>query len=178
MIRGVAEVGDWVVGTGSAKHGLVGRLVFAMEVSEALTFDEYWADERFRLKQPTMQGSKKQAFGDNIYYRSAPGRAWRQLPSHHSLPNGRNNPANIANDTGTNRVLVAERFAYFGGEGPVIPRPLRNFQGADICAIRGFKSKFDPALVVAFVAWFDGLDQQGYIGAPQEWILDRARGRA
>jgi hypothetical protein len=38
-IRKAAQVGDWVVGTGSKPNRLEGRLVFAMEVSETLAFD-------------------------------------------------------------------------------------------------------------------------------------------
>ena len=39
MIRKGAAIGDWVVGTGSKGYGLEGRLVYAVKVSETLTFD-------------------------------------------------------------------------------------------------------------------------------------------
>src|SRR5712672_36303 len=66
-IRAKAKIGDWVVGTGVASRKRSGRLVYAMRVSAAMTFNEYWNDPRFQDKKPNMRGSKKQAFGDNIY---------------------------------------------------------------------------------------------------------------
>src|SRR5258708_6780576 len=80
-IRKVAVIGDWVVGTGSAVRRRAGFVVFAMKVEEALTFEEYWADERFFQKRPNLRGSKKQAFGDNIYHRKSQGSGWLQLNS-------------------------------------------------------------------------------------------------
>ena len=69
IIRRVAQVNDWVVGTGSAAKGspVSGRLIYAMRVSEKLTFAQYWEDERFANKKPVMNGSLKQKYGDNIY---------------------------------------------------------------------------------------------------------------
>ena len=68
-IRQTASIGDWIIGTGSSKYGRQGYLIFAMRVTETMTFNEYWDDERFRRKKPNMMGSTKQAFGDNIYSR-------------------------------------------------------------------------------------------------------------
>src|ERR1700758_4385988 len=68
-IRKGAGIGDWVVGTGGAANKLTGHLVYAMQVTEALSFDEYFADPRFQEKKPDLSGSLKRAFGDNIYYR-------------------------------------------------------------------------------------------------------------
>jgi hypothetical protein len=72
-IRKTAQVGDWVIGTGSKSKARDGQLVYAMRVSETMTFDEYWADPRFASKRPSLVGSLKQAFGDNIYHRTADG---------------------------------------------------------------------------------------------------------
>jgi len=68
-IRRRAQVNDWVVGTGSKARKRGDRLVFAMRVSEAMTFNQYWADARFKSKRPYLLGSKKVAFGDNIYFK-------------------------------------------------------------------------------------------------------------
>ena len=62
-IRKVADVGDWDLGTGSKSHGSAPHAVFAMLVTETLTFNGYWSDPRFRSKRPNLRGSKKQAFG-------------------------------------------------------------------------------------------------------------------
>ena len=48
---------DWrlVLGTGSARHGRKDHIVYAMKVAEAMTFNAYWADERFREKNLTCE---------------------------------------------------------------------------------------------------------------------------
>jgi hypothetical protein len=74
----VAQVDDWVLGTGSKSAAREKRAVYAMRVTGTLTFEEYWDDPRFQSKKPNLRGSKKQAFGDNIYHRnpgSGPGPA-------------------------------------------------------------------------------------------------------
>lgn len=121
VIRRVAKVGDWVVGVGGARLEARGRLVFAMQVTEVLTFDEYWEDIRFRDKRPVRNGSRVMLVGDNIY-RSHPDTGdWVQADSHHSLPDGSPNPHNVGHDTQTDRVLISKRFYYFGRSAPSIP---------------------------------------------------------
>jgi hypothetical protein len=139
-----------------------------MRVSEVITFDDYWRDARFATKRPNLRGSKKQAYGDNIYHRDESGQ-WLQADSHHSFSNGMANLRNITHDTQTPNVLIATDFAYFGGEGPEIPAELRHFDGYDICAGRGHKSQFPPSLVQAFIVWFRSLDAKGYVGMPLDW---------
>ena len=119
-IRAGASVGDWVIGTGAkTKYDIAGRLIYAMQVSEVLDFDTYWNDPRFLAKRPDLNGSLKVIYGDNIYHRV--GKRWVQADSHHSLENGRPNKANIARDTGVDRVLVATKFVYWGKSAPVDP---------------------------------------------------------
>lgn len=168
-IRRLANVGDWIVGTGSgsAKWRRRGYLVYAMKVSEAMSFDQYWADPRFQNKKPNLRASRKLAFGDNIYH--LVGSKWAQLDSHHSLPGGAPNQSNILNDTQANRVLIAKEYAYWGGSGPEIPCGLRSFQGHDLCIGRGYKRHFPPKMVDAFIAWFMSLGAQGCLGRPSEW---------
>lgn len=166
VIRRVAQVGDVVVGTGSRSYGLEGRLVFAMVVSETLSYDEYWSDVRFLEKRPSLLGSKKQSFGDNIYHR-ARGK-WVQANSHHSLASGKANPLNVAHDTQSPRVLVAERFVYWGGEGPRIPSRFRDPE--DICGHRGHRSNFSDRLLQRFIRWLDLDTRGGYRGDPAEWL--------
>lgn len=170
-IRRLAQVGDWVVGTGTAQRERSGYLVFAMKVAEPMSFDDYWADERFQRKKPNLRGSKKQAFGDNIYSRHSENGEWQQLNSHHSLPNGDPNLANIENDTKTNRVLIGNEYVYWGGAGPQIPQRFRNFNGIDICAGRGHKSKkFSAELIAEFITWLHELGEQGFRADPLDWV--------
>lgn len=98
-IRSVAGIGDWVVGTGSRTRNRENNLVYAMRVTGGMTFEEYWAASRFQRKKVNLRGSKKQAFGDNIYSKDAQTGRWRQADSHHSLEDGSPNPLNISADT-------------------------------------------------------------------------------
>lgn len=173
-IRRLAEKGDWVVGTGSKGYGLSGRVVFAMLVDEALRYDQYYVDPRFQSKKPKFQASLKQAFGDNIYHRHPKTGRWVQDDSHHSFPGGRPNPANIRNDTQTDRVLIAHDFVYWGGLGPIIPKRFRNEAGLNILAGRNHKSRFPDAFVGDFVGWIRSLGTVGYAGRPKEFTLAAA----
>ncbi len=164
MIRKYAKLGDWVVGTGSKQRNRHHHLVYAMHVTDVITFDKYWSHPTYRKKQPNLRGSLKQAYGDNIYCRTAVG-GWQQLDSHHSHEDGRINEKNVARDTRVNRVLVAQRFAYLGGEDLRIPE---TFHGI-IHAGRGHKCRFPEALVQEFIAWFESLELQGLIGRPLDW---------
>ena len=133
-----------------------------------MTFNEYWEDTRFQRKRPNLSGSKKQAFGDNIYFKNEADQ-WRQQDSHHSYPCGVPNANNIRNDTQTDRVLLSRDYAYWGGSGPEIPSKFRNYAGYDICAKRNHRSRLPEGLVNDFVAWFRSLDANGYLGAPLDW---------
>lgn len=169
-IRKRASKGDWIIGTGSSPKGREGCLVYFMLITETMTFNEYWEDERFQRKKPNRQGRKKQAYGDNIYFKDKTGQ-WHQRDSHHSFEDGSPNPRNIQNDTKADRdrILLGEEFAYWGGYGPKIPSKFRNYNGLDICAKRGHKNRFPEDLVNDFVAWLRSLNANGYLGAPLDW---------
>ncbi len=162
-------MGDWVVGTGSKQYGIDNRLVFFMEVAEVLTFDQYWNDPRFLQKQPELRGSIKQAFGDNIYHRNKKTGRWMQEDSHHSLPDGRTNTANVKHDTRVDRVLLGFDFAYWGKTGPKIPkRFLRD--DVNLCKTGpGFKSRFPEKFVERFTKWASSIPDRGYLGRPNEF---------
>ena len=111
-IRKKAEIGDWIIGTGSIENNSLYHLIFLMKVTEKLTFNEYWNDKRFSPKKPVINGSLKQIHGDNIYYNDAG--KWEQSDSHHSFPNGNYNEANLKQDTNGKFVLISNHFIYFG----------------------------------------------------------------
>lgn len=168
-IRGTARVGDWIVGTGSKTKRREGNLVYVMQVAEVITFNQYWIDARFQLKKPNLGGSRKQAFGDNIYVQKRNGQ-WCQSDSHHSLADGSPNVRNIERDTRANRVLIGGIYAYWGGFGPVIPTRFRNWRGYDICKLgRGHKCHFPSLMADAVVEWFMALEQRGFLDEPLEW---------
>lgn len=175
-IRRSADVGDWVVGSGSNDRSVQrgGHLVYAMRVTEAMTFGEYDRDPRFESKKPYRNGSRKQSCGDNIYFRAAAGVAWQQRDSFHSHPDGSLNPDHVARDTSVNRVLISNDFVYFGGEGPELPNELRDSQGRHLCKTGRGRTIFDDAQLVAKLEhWIRGLAVSDYQGAPFEWLTLR-----
>ena len=169
-IRRKADVGDWIVGTGSKRKKRDGHVVYAMRVSEAMTFNEYWRDPRFRDKHPDMHASIRKAFGDNIYHRNDTTGRWRQADSHHSYEDGTPNCRNIEHDTRVDRVLVSDDFIYWGGHGPEIPVSFRK----DVCqGGPGHKCNFPKKVVTECVEWLRGFDGTGYRGDPLDWNQKR-----
>lgn len=127
-IRRYAKRGDIVIGTGSKPNGNQGRLIYWMRVDDILTFDEYWKDPRFQRKKPIMRGSLVQRYGDNVYHREEGEREFTQEDSFHSQPGGVANEENVETDTGfTENVLIGNDYAYWGGDGPLIPKYLAEF---------------------------------------------------
>jgi hypothetical protein len=128
-IRKGANIGDWVVGMGGRRLNATGRCIYAMRVSAALSFNDYWASQEFRDKRPVRNGSRVMMVGDNIYHRPDGESVWQQLDSHHSLADGSPNPLNVEKDTSANRVLISRHFFYFGKEAPSVPPEILNRLG-------------------------------------------------
>lgn len=168
-IRRISGPGDWIIGTGTAQRKRAEFVVYAMQVAESISFNQYWSDARFQSKKPFLRGSKKQAFGDNIYCKPAGAKKWRQLNSHHSYLDGSANQANIDNDTRVDRVLVATRFTYWGGNGPKIPDRFRRPPDSEVRAKRGHRSNFSEDFIEQFLKWISGLGVNGYVGEPLDW---------
>ena len=149
-IRAKAQDNDWVVGMGGARLHATGRCVYAMRVTESLSFDEYWANEVYFDKRPVRNGSSVMMVGDNIYHRRQANEPWQQLDSHHSKPDGSPNPLNVKKDTSVNRVLVSRDYFYFGKAAPVI--------APELLAALGFRNAighrvFKDPHCSAFLQW-------------------------
>ena len=120
VIRKGADVGSFVIGFTNKENG--NKLLYMMKVSEVCTFDQYWKDSRFLCKRPTMNGSLKSMYGDNIYHHDNDAK-WIQEDSHHSLSKGVLNIENLQRDTGsTDHVLISNEFFYFGKNAVDIPK--------------------------------------------------------
>lgn len=162
-IRRNAEVGDWILGFGSnnKKSKYRKKLIFAMKVEEKITMDSYWEDARFRCKRPVPNGSLKQNYGDNIYYKVKG--EWVQEDSHHSLENGEINKLNLDKDTGGLYVLLSTQYWYWGKEARDVPENLKEF----IPECRNYKKfSIDPTKLEN---WLNSLDEKGYIGEPDKF---------
>ena len=166
-IRKTASTGDWIIGVSSTEVSQKKRLVYAMEITEYFSFDEYFRDQRFKEKKPFMKGSRKQARGDNIYFKAE--KRWNQLDSYHS---GKDRDRHIERDTRVNKVLISDKYVYFGADGPLIPFHLKNSKRKFPHRGRGY-SKFsidkDEDIVLEFLSWFSELNVEGFFGKPNDW---------
>lgn len=166
QIRRTAQVGDWILGTGSKQRSRENHIVYAMHVTEALKFDEYWSDPRFIRKRPSFSSSKKNAYGDNIYHHNTHSEEWIQEDSHHSHEGGRLNQANLRRDTSVDCVLTSESFIYWGGSGPELPG---KFIPEILAPGRGHKNNFKEFFVKEFVDWIETQPKSGCLGRPLDW---------
>ena len=172
-IREHANIGDWVIGTGSNRQGVRrgGCLVYAMRVEEALSFQGYWADPRFLKKRPNLVSSYRMACGDNIYSPEPGGNGWNQLNSYHSQNDGAPSQKHIKRDTSVNRVLASKEFVYFGAEGPEIAKSLQDT--GIVLNGRNYRKITDDTIIEDFEAWFAELRVNGgYQGQPFDMIVE------
>ncbi len=175
-IRRHAQVGDWIIGTGSDAKGK-GRgnhISFAMRITEILTFDEYWEDERFAAKKPNPCGDLTESCGDNIYRFDYGTGCWHQEEQAYHCDFDL-----LVDDTAVDRVPISCDFIYWGGSGPVLPE----FQGHSLIKTGpGYKVNFPEEVVEEFVAWIRCLQtegQRGVCGGPLDLALsERKRRRA
>jgi hypothetical protein len=122
-IRNKAKINDWIVGIGGRRLKATGKCIFAMRVSEIITFNEYWENSAFLDKKPVINGSRKMMVGDNIYHKKADS-IWHQADSHHSNPDGSVNFSNLKKDTNSDKVILSRYFYYFGQDAHPIPSEL------------------------------------------------------
>ncbi len=148
------QKGDWILGHQTVTRG--NGLVYAMQVDEALCFDKYFRDARFKRKKPLFGRTWKEACGDNIYARDSRGR-WRQHRSAFHT-----SPEEIRKDVKHPVVFVGRQFYYFGDNAPRIPSRL-----ADLIQRRqGCSCNHDPDTVRSFIAWLSNRYDEGIHGLP------------
>lgn len=169
-IRKHAQVGDWVIGTGSDRKDIQrgGFLVYAMRVTEELSIAGYWSDPRFSRKKPNLFGSYRMACGDNIYCPDEKAGGWVQLNSYHSYEDGSPYQKHINRDTSVDRVLISDDFVYFGAEGPSIPDELKDAELVHVG--RGHRKITKIDTIENFESWVRGLGVAGFQGRPWDMI--------
>lgn len=154
-IRRNAEPGDIVVGSGSVRSGLGGRLLYAMRVREVLPFQEYW--ERYPSKRPSSRTAVSKR-GDNIWHTVAGD--WR------GVRGALHNEAHRARDLHGGNVLIADDFYYFGREAIAVPERFATI----LASTQGHKNTHDVALIMRFWAWLEkAAPRRGRIGRPTEF---------
>ena len=150
-IRRTAQVGDWVIGLGSA-HSVIGDIsgsvVYAMRVTERLSMKEYdeYCQEHLSEKLPDWRHKDfRRRVGDCIYDYSKGGKP-KLRPSVH----GENNRAT---DLRGENALLSTHFFYFGIKPEELPSNLKPL----VHRTQGHKSRANSDYVDEFVAWIEGL---------------------
>jgi len=150
------NIGDWVMGTSASSYG--NTLIYAMEVSEKIYFNDYFNDSRFQKKKPDLGGTWKEECGDNIYY-LAPSGEWQQAPSLYHA-----SPEENLQDTKHPYVYVSERFWYFGENAIEIPNEFQPL----IRKCQGCKINHPPETIKGFTNWIQSNYKIGIHGLPRD----------
>jgi len=174
-IRLSAQVGDWVVGTGSTRarvtdrefRDMSGRVVYAMRVTDKMTMQEYDALTRERLpnKIPDwFNRDWRRRVGDSIYdFTTIPP---KQRKSVHDV-------RAVERDLGGGYALLSTDFYYFGDQAVALAGDLLPI----LAKTQGHRSNVNGPYLDGFVAWVRGLGHApgSLLGDP---IFRRLRGKA
>ena len=168
-IRQAANIGDWIVGTGS-KHSPIGdvsnNVVYAMLVTQKLTMEDYdqFTQSELPRKIPKMESKDlRRHYGDSIYDFSKHPLSLR--PSVHS-------EENRSTDLSGGWVLLSDHFFYFGDR----PIPLPNDLLDIVKHGQGHRSISNMPYVDAFNVSIHslGYPPTSLIGKPQLWLNAQA----
>lgn len=162
-IRRTAEIGDWVVGLGSANSpigDISDYVVYAMKVTNKMTLEEYdlYCQSELQSKIPDWRSRNyKKRMGDCIYDYSnghPPKLRWSV-----------HNEDNRKRDLSGENALLSTHFYYFGDKPVRLPEELHPI----IHATQGHKSNLNDAYVEPFSQWLEGLGykKNSLLGEPQ-----------
>ncbi|MHB8579900.1 MAG: Nmad2 family putative nucleotide modification protein [Ignavibacteriaceae bacterium] len=151
VIRRKAQVGDWIIGTGSKENvnleDDIPRIIYAMRVQEVLPLTAYYDDPRFEKKKP--RPFTTLWTGDNFY------RNWDkniiQMESVHSNADSSENLENKEHDLSGINVLISENFKYWGRKAIKLPDEFQNF----VKKGQAHKKITDETLISKFEKWYD-----------------------
>ncbi len=150
-----AKPGDWIAGVSGAERGH--QLIYAMQVSKVMHFNDYFNDPNFASKKPVQRGTPEQRCGDNFYSLDAQGR-WLQ----HWSPWHYGSEA-LQQDTKHPRAFIAERFWYLGREAVSLPNALRPMFGG-----HGMRKRHTPGQAAEFQEWVIETLREGLIALPRD----------
>lgn len=162
VVRRVAQIGDWVVGTGSVNSpigDIGGKVVYAMKVTDKMTMEAYDEYTRKHLEQkiPSRTSNNRRIWlGDSIY-------DFGQHPP--KIRKSVHNERNRDTDLGGKFVLLSTEFFYFGNKPIELPENLKPIarQG------QGHNSQSNSPFVESFIKWLYGLGLKPNVlnGSPQ-----------
>ena len=160
------SVGDLIVGTGSKSLGNLNHLIYAMQIEQLISFDEYWDNPEYEFKKPVMTGSLVQMYGDNFYHTDPISKKPIQEASAHAHPDPVKRKKHIERDTSGKLVPLSRRFYYFGENAPEIPANLREV----CCKGRDFQyAKIPEEIKTGFIQWLELNYKPGIYGDPCDW---------
>ena len=143
VIRRTAKKGDWIVGTGSKQFGFENKVVYAMEITQTMTMQEYeiFCKTKLPEKIPNWKSKLyKEKVGDCIYdFSSDPPKI---LDSVHNVENRKT-------DLGGKSTLLSDHFYYFGEN----PEPLPDFLLPIVKQGQGHKSTSNQPYYQLFIDW-------------------------
>lgn len=165
-IRRTANIGDWIVGTGSKNsrlkdgktYNLSDSMVYAMKVTNKLSMTDYdsFAQQRLPKKLPRWFNKDfRLRIGDCIYDFTS-GNPPRIRKSVHTLDN-------MKRDLGGQFSLLSSHFYYFGEEPRLLPKELKHI-------IKRGRKHFvfeDTETVTAFEKWISQFKKNKLYADPQ-----------
>jgi hypothetical protein len=177
-IRRTAEVGDWIIGTGSKNtrlkdgntYDLSDSLVYAMKVTNKLSLAEYdsFCQQYLPNKLPDYRKKDwRYRMGDCIYnYSIGPSPTMRE---------GNHTEIHKERDLSGKNALLSNCFYYFGEEARPLPYHLRPL----IKRSQGHRKILSPELVKDFEVWIEQFEQNKVYAEPQlkfEFALETTEG--
>lgn len=153
-IRMHAKEGSWLVGTGSARAGLRGKLIYAAKIHTVCTLEQYGLDPQYAVKIPSSIKTEWSFHGDNIYVLDEDGRWYQRSNPHHD-------ESHITRDLKGLNVLVSKEFWYFGAEAKLLPDDLQPI----VKAGPGHKCTSSAEVILRLEQWLLQFDR-GVTGKP------------
>lgn len=175
-IRRCAQVGDWVIGTGSKNVklqdgktvDLSGRIVYAMKITDKKTLQEY--DKFCRSSLPSklpLWDSKdwQEMVGDCIYDYSK--------SENPSLRKGVHTENEKERDLRGLNALLSKHFYYFGADARLLPPELAKI----VTTTQGHKTNEDKEVIEFFEKWISQFEKNKLYADPQlRWEICKKAG--
>lgn len=139
----------WIVGLSPKSDG--NKIVFAMRVTEVVTFEKYYNQKRFEYKKPKFKTKRlSDIAGDNIYEKKRDG-SYTQHRSMHSnnwqYDNWSESEYDKIHDLSGEYVLISDDFYYFG---KLNKKPLPSYLH-ELKVLRNHKCKFSENTKMSFI---------------------------
>jgi hypothetical protein len=176
-IRRKAQVGDWVIGTGSKNtrlkdgktYNFSDSLVYAMKISQVMKMEDYeqYCKQKLRIKLPDWYGSNfERKVGDCIYIFSN-----KDIKPNVTVREAIHDESSIEHDLGGVNCLLSNHFFYFGEEARPLPPELEEL----IHTTQGHKNIEDKNLIAQFEKWISKFEKNKIYAQPQlKFEFDKA----